>query len=145
MRQNGRSRIVAAAVAALVVGSLATPATADHRPGPCALHRAEGETVRKHMRDVIRCASLKWDTKGGPELAICIARRESGLLPTAGADGPFLGLYQHMRAYWRERFESWSRPGWDLKRTALNGRTNALVTMRMVATNGWGAWGGAKC
>jgi hypothetical protein len=145
MTRRRIARMVAVSAAVLVLGPLVTPASAHHRPGPCDFHRGADETVRKHMRDLIRCASERWETKGGPALAICIARRESGLQPTAGASGPFIGLFQHTRAYWRERYETWSWQGWDLKRTALNGRTNAIVTMRMVGNHGWGAWGGASC
>ena len=75
---------------------------------------------------------------GGKERAICIARRESGLDPSATSSptGEYLGLYQHDRDMWAARYDGYTQPVWELSRRALNGRTNAIVTIRMVADIG---------
>lgn len=129
---------------ALVLLSLlvpTTPALAHHREGPCDVHRREGETVRAHMKRTIRCAVDRWDVEGGSVTAICIADAESDLNPDAiGADGLYLGLYQHHADAWSERYDTWTRRRWELNEDALSGRTNAIVTIRMASANGWGPW-----
>jgi hypothetical protein len=138
------------AVTAALVGTIALwtapAALAHHRPGPCDIHLASGETIVHHSKELIRCAVAKWSVNGGAARAICIAKRESGLIPTAESpDGDFLGLFQHMRSAWPDRYDAWTWPGWELKTTALNGRTNAVVTIRMAHAGGWGAWGTLDC
>ena len=79
---------------------------------------------------------------GGATRAICIARRESGLDPTAtsGRPGQYLGPVPARRDFWPDRYEKYTRPAWELSPRALNGRTNAIVTIRMVvAIGGWKA------
>ncbi len=80
---------------------------------------------------------------GGTARAICIARRESGLNPSATSEptGRYRGLYQHDRDYWLSRYEEHTVATWELSRRALNGRTNAIVTVRMVSRAG--TWLGA--
>ncbi len=75
---------------------------------------------------------------GGTQRAICIARRESGLDPTATSQptGEYRGLYQHDRDFWPARYDKYTIPVWGLSPSALNGRTNAIVTIRMVADIG---------
>jgi hypothetical protein len=149
MDRPNRTRIGAPALliltAALVVG-LVPSAGARHRPGPCDIHLQPGETVVHHSKELIRCAVAKWPVRGGAARAICIADRESGLIPTAeSSGGDYLGLFQHMASAWEERYTSWTWPGWRLKDDALNGRSNAIVTIRMVNADGWGPWGGLGC
>lgn len=121
----------------------AGPALGDHRDGPCHLHQQEGETVRAHMKRIVRCAVERWEVPGGAEKAICIADAESDLNPEAvGAGGAYLGLYQHSAEAWPDRYATWTRRAWDLDDDALSGRTNAIVTVRMVNENGWGGWSG---
>lgn len=130
---------------ALVLG-LAPAAAAHHRSGPCDVHVLPGETVVHHSKELIRCAVRKWAVDGGAARAICIARRESGLIPTAeSAGGDYLGLFQHMASAWPDRYGAWALPGWNLKSSALNGRTNTIVTIRMVHDDGWGPWGALGC
>jgi hypothetical protein len=71
---------------------------------------------------------------GGKDRAICIARRESGLDPSATSSptGEYRGLFQHDRDMWPARYDGYTRPVWELSPKALNGRTNAIVTIRMV-------------
>lgn len=138
MRRKGR-RILLLLVAAAVLA--AAPASADHRAGPCDSHREDGETIRHFSKRLIVCAVDRFGpVRGGAERAICIARRESGLDPTATSEptGRYRGLYQHDRRFWDWRYDTYTRRVWDLSRWALNGRTNAIVTIRMVAD--FGAW-----
>jgi hypothetical protein len=124
---------------------LAAPiaAQAHHRSGPCDIHRRDGETVVSHSRRLIRCAAGRWEVPGGAAKAVCIADAESGLDPEAGGeDGEYLGLFQHSAEAWPGRYETWTRDAWELDENALSGRTNAIVTLRMVHADGWGPWEG---
>lgn len=136
-----------ALAAAAAMGTLvSSAASARHREGPCDPHRQEGETIQAHQRELIRCATNHWPVFGGYEKAVCIAKRESGLDPRAvSRDGKYLGLYQHAKRYWPGRYEAYTRRGWELNDSALVGRTNAIVSIRMAADVGWGAWRGTGC
>ena len=139
-----RAAVVALTVAVML--GLAPGASAHHRPGPCDIHLQPGETVVHHSKELIRCAVARWAVNGGATRAICIARRESGLIPTAeSSGGDYLGLFQHMASAWPDRYDAWTWPGWRLKSDALNGRTNTVVTIRMAHDGGWGAWGALDC
>ncbi len=149
MDGNKAGRAARAAVLALTI-CLATGATplaqAGAQPGPCPATLDEGETVRQNSRELIRCAVSRWSVPGGVQTALCIARRESGLLPWAeSGDGINKGLYQQHIDYWRANFGQYTRPVWQLKSNILNGRTNAIVSIRMAHTIGWGPWGGRAC
>jgi hypothetical protein len=147
----------AAAIAAtlgVTIAASALPAAAmvdrdrgqDDRPGPCPLVRGQDEGVRAFSIRIITCAAERWPVQGGPEKAICIADRESGLIPTAQSpSGMYLGLFQHSAEAWGDRYLEWTRESWQLKPNALNGRTNAIVTMRMANATGWGPWAGVGC
>ena len=139
----------AAAASAFVLMLLPFAATAAHAtdtPGPCAIPFADGETVRAHVKDLIRCAVDRWPVRGGATTAICIAKRESGLIPTAvSPSGVNLGLFQQHRDYWDANYDTYTRPRWELKHSALNGRTNTIVSIRMAADGGWRPWGGSDC
>jgi hypothetical protein len=155
MRRNRRIRLIAAVTGGALALSpfVAPPATASpvHRaeprvPGPCALVRENGEAVQDFSIRLITCAADKWPVEGGAEKAICIAERESGLIPTASSPtGMYVGLFQHSAADWPRRFDEWTRPGWRLKENPYNGRTNAIVTIRMANAEGWGPWEGVGC
>lgn len=131
-----------ATAAAVTVAALgAVPATAHHLPGPCDAHRLDGETVRAYSKRRIECAVERFGpVRGGLDRAVCIAKRESGLDPKAVSEptGRYRGLYQHDREYWAWRYDTYTKPAWELSRRALSGRTNAIVTIRMVAD--FGAW-----
>ena len=115
-------------------------------PGPCPLTRAPGEAIQDFSTHLITCAATRFPVPGGADKAICIAERESGLIPTASSPtGDYVGLFQHQAAAWPDRYTEWTRPAWQLKPSPLNGRTNAIVTMRMVNADGWGPWSGAGC
>ena len=120
----------------------AAPASAG--TGPCDITRKADETVRSKMKRLIVCATDRWDVRGGARRAICVADAESHLNPMAeSAGGDFVGLYQHMASAWPDHYETWTRPAWELNTDALSGRTNTIVTIRMVNANGWGPWRGA--
>ena len=126
----------------LVAGVASAPPAAAGT-GPCDLRRAEGESVRSFSRRLIRCATDRWEVPGGAEKAVCIADAESHLNPRATSAGrEYLGLFQHSAEAWPDRYETWTRPAWGLDESALSGRTNAIVTIRMVNEGGWGAWEG---
>lgn len=133
-------------------GSSASPSggTGDVAPpGPCALARNDGENVRSFSKRLIRCAVAHWPVRGGIDKAICVAKRESGLIPRAvSADGRYLGLYQHAKRYWPDRYRATTKPEWRLENDALNGRSAAVVTIRMVhrgGRDGWAPWRGRGC
>ncbi|HET7236791.1 MAG TPA: hypothetical protein VFK59_10215 [Actinomycetota bacterium] len=139
---RGSRRLLIAVLAGALLAP-AAPALAHHRPGPCDVHQREDETVQGQMRRIIRCAVERWEVPGGADKAVCIAAAESGLNPEAvSANGEYLGLYQHMAEAWPDRYREWTRPAWELSEDALSGRTNAIVTIRMVSENGWGPWSG---
>jgi hypothetical protein len=127
----------AIAVLALITGVLlgTTPVLAHHVPGPCDFHRRDDESTRAFAKRRIVCAVERFGpVPGGSDRAICIARRESGLYPSATSEptGEYRGLYQHDRDFWGWRYDTHTLPAWELSRRALNGRTNAIVTIRMV-------------
>ena len=96
------------------------------------------------MKRKIRCAvDLFGPVPGDAARAICIAKRESGLIPTAESPtGMYLGLFQQSAKMWPDRYVQWTDPTWKLSEKATNGRTNAIVTIRMVhAAAGWKAAG----
>ena len=114
--------------------------------GPCPLVRLEDEAIQAFSERLIECAATRWPVEGGAEKAICIAQRESGLIPTASSpSGMYVGLFQHSAADWSRRYDEWTRPSWRLKVNPYNGRTNAIVTIRMVNAEGWGPWAGVGC
>ena len=115
-----------------------TMTSLERASGPCALVRRDGESIRKLAKRHIRCAVREFGpVPGGAQRAVCIARRESGLLPKArSATGMYLGLFQHAASYWGVRYETWTETAWNLPPSALRGRTNAIVTVRMVADAG---------
>jgi hypothetical protein len=141
------SKLVLAALAtgtlalAAVVGPGSGRASGEARPGPCAIERRDGQSVASWMKAFIRCAVDKWAVPGGAAKAICIARAESGLNPKAtSSDGKYLGLFQHDADVWPDRYKAWTKGSWRLDPSALSGRTNTIVTIRMVNADGWGPW-----
>jgi hypothetical protein len=130
--------VALAAPVSMLIGS--TAAAVRTPPHPCDLPRRDGETIRHHSRRLIECAVGAYGpVTGGAPRAICIAKRESGLIPSASSKtGQYLGLYQHAATYWPDRFDTYTRNSWDLSSSALSGRSNAIVTVRMVhAMGGW--------
>lgn len=130
--------------ACLFAAATVVPASASHRDGPCGFHRRADEGIRHYSIRQIRCAvEVFGPVPGGADRAICIARRESRLRPDASSlTGMYLGLYQHAAEYWEWRYDTFTRRAWELPTSALRGRTNAIVAIRMVADAGtWRAAG----
>jgi hypothetical protein len=131
----------------LSLGLVVSPAEAHQgavaSSGPCQLIRGNSETVQAFSKRLITCAAGRWPTPGGAYRGICIADRESGLVPTATSPRrTYLGLFQHSSHDWPQRYQAWALPAWHLATSALNGRTNTIVTFRMVAAaGGWVAAG----
>jgi len=140
VQRSVRTVLVAILVASTPI-LLPPPAAAGRHPyHPCELTRRDGETVQHFSKRLIRCAVGAYGpVAGGATRAICIARRESGLIPSASSPKRrYLGLYQHSATYWPWRFDTYTRPSWMLASSALSGRSNAIVTVRMVhAFGGW--------
>jgi hypothetical protein len=143
LTRTGAAIAFALLLAGVVQGT--TPAAAQQLPPPCPLHRFEGETVQHFSKRRITCAVQRFGpVPGGARRAICIARRESGLDPSATSEptGLYRGLFQHDRTMWADRYDEYTVPWWELSPRALNGRTNAIVTIRMVVDAGtWRAAG----
>ena len=141
-----RLRVASLALAlalALPLPLLLSRALAADVPGPCYLTRLDGESIRAFSTRRITCAVERFGPiPGGVERAVCIADRESHLHPKATSEtGMYLGLYQHAAGYWPARYERMTNPDWELPESALNGRSNSIVTVRMVVRAG--AWGPA--
>ena len=139
-------RFLAAVVTLPLLISVTTPASSlpSTKSGPCHLSRRSSESVHHFTRRRISCAVDRFGpVGGGAARAICIAKRESGLDPTArSATGRYLGLYQHAKKLWPDRYKKWTQRSWDLSKRALSGRSNSIVTIRMVhAMGGWKAAG----
>jgi hypothetical protein len=137
-----RAVLVTLPLLAAVIG--VPTATAKPGVGPCDLAARDGESVTHLMKRKIACAADSFGpVPGGAARAICIAKRESGLNPTASSPtGQYLGLYQHAAVYWPDRYAKWTDKAWQLSSKAQNGRTNSIVTVRMVhAAGGWKAAG----
>jgi hypothetical protein len=155
MGRNRRIRATAIVAVSFALTPLALAGQAAASPlgrggvrvsGPCALARIDGETIQDFSIRIITCAANRWPVEGGAEKAICIARRESGLVPTASSPtGLYVGLFQHSAADWPRRYDEWTRPVWQLKENPYNGRTNAVVTMRIANAEGWVDWAGTGC
>ena len=140
------ARTIGTTLVTALVFAIAPAASAQHSPGPCAFHREEDVTVRQHSRDQIDCAVGKWDVPGGVAVALCIAKRESGLLPWAeSGDGMNKGLFQQHVNYWDGNYDTYTRRAWDMPKRILSGRTNTVVSIRMAHDIGWGPWGGRDC
>lgn len=137
MTRTGSHATVLLLLAGVLLGS--TPAAAHHLPGPCDFHRLVGQSEQAFSRRRISCAVERFGpVPGGSARAICIARRESGLDPSATSSptGRYRGLYQHDRDLWPGRYDRYALLAWELPRPALNGRTSAIVTIRMVVDHG---------
>jgi hypothetical protein len=140
------TRFLATVVTIPLILGLVTMAPTHAKPGvgPCDLSPRSGESVPHLMRRRITCAVDRFGpTGGGAHRAICIAKRESGLDPSAESEtGMYLGLFQQSAKMWPGRYKAWTRRSWQLSKNAKNGRTNAIVTIRMVrAAGGWKAAG----
>jgi hypothetical protein len=139
-------RLTAILVTLPLVAALLILPAAQAQPGvgPCDFTRRTGETIHHLMKRRITCAAERFGPiPGGAKRAICIAKRESGLDPSAtSATGMYLGLYQQAKKYWPDRYDAYTQTAWQLSGNAKNGRSNSVVTIRMVRRAGsWKAAG----
>ena len=135
-------RFLATVVTLPLILGLVTMAPTHAKPGvgPCDLTARSAEPVAHFMRRRIACSVDRFGpVGGGAARAICIARRESGLDPSAESKtGMYLGLFQQSAKMWPGRYRAWTRRSWHLSKNAKNGRSNAIVTIRMVHhAGGW--------
>jgi hypothetical protein len=121
------------------------PAEAHHRPGPASIHWHQRWVENRDTRPV---RALIWRaavTFGiSPSKALAVADCETGgtFAPNAGIGQPddYRGIFQHDRDYWPGRVRAFTKPWWHLRPGIFNARTQAVVSARMVAEHGWGAW-----
>jgi hypothetical protein len=131
--------------AVLIIGMLSglalvqAPTASAARRVPRDLCKYDWKRSDRQIKRTIRCAVRRWHVRGGARKAIRVARRESGFEHNAyNPAGPYLGVYQHVRAYWPRRARQMGMP----RRSAFNGRANVIVSIKMVHKHGWGPWGG---
>jgi hypothetical protein len=142
--------VAAALVLAVGVGGLAAapPAQAHHMPGPCDIHWWKAWHERHDVgpiKEIIRCAVAHWAVPGGPAFALAVAACESGFRPDAYGGGN-AGVYQHRIPYWEGRYDTYTRPRWQLWPSVYNGRTNVIVSIRWVhAMWSWSPWAAGAC
>lgn len=78
--------------------------------------------------------------------ALYIADRESNFDPFAwNRSSDCRGTFQHMYRYWTGRVDAYLYPSWFPNArwprvSAFHERANAIVTAKIVAGHGWGAW-----
>jgi hypothetical protein len=144
-RRRRRKALMAAVVVVLLM--LPGVAHAHHRPGPCDLHWWKAWSTRhdtEPIKDLIRCAAARWPVVGGASKALAVAGCESGFRPDAYGNGN-AGVFQHRLPYWPGRYDRFTYPSWHLFSSVYNGRTNVIVSIRMVHAGGWGPWEGGIC
>lgn len=119
-------------------GLQGTAGASQHRAQECR-YRGGGGYSDSDVKQTIRCAVHRWGVPGGYAKARCIAKRESGFNERE-VYTDHLGVYQHVRHYWPARFRAHRVKGWHLHPSALNARSNVVVSIRMAHAGGWGAW-----
>lgn len=94
---------------------------------------------RWHIIQLIRCAAHRWDSPGGRDKAVAVARCESNLRPRAYNPNGYAGLYQQATRYWSGRADLYGQPD----RSVYNARANIIVSVRMARSiRSWSAWAG---
>lgn len=140
-------KFAAAIVVAVLLVVPGSPVQAHHRPGPCSIHWLREWREHRNVepiRSLVKCAARRWPVPGGVRKALAVASCESHFEPDAYGNGN-AGVYQHRLRYWPGRYDDFTYPSWRLFESAYNGRTNVIVTMRMVHRYGWGPWEEGVC
>jgi hypothetical protein len=111
-------------------------------PSECRYARSDGRRgfTDREVQDTIRCDVRRWPVPGGAATALRIANCESGY--ETKTSGSYLGVYQFAPSTWssnRSRFRALGRR-WDLSWSALKGRANVTVAIKVASTTGWGPW-----
>lgn len=135
-------RAIVIALLACCWGSALNPATAGSRvkdPSVQCRYKRAGGWSDADVKATIKCAEHRWSVPGGSRKAISVARCESGFNEHSRYVG-HLGVYQHVARYWPARFRHWRVRRWHMHPSALNARSNVVISMRMVHTGGWGPW-----
>ena len=94
-----------------------------------------------------------WTQFDMQQTAVCVADRWNISLPKLRSvidcesnwsrfarNGDYRGLAQHDIDYWPERVRHADNPMLDLKPSIFNPRSQLIVTAKMAAGAGWGAW-----
>jgi len=102
--------------------------------------------TQDEVRYTIRCAVVRWPVPGGLDLALCIARRESGFNqfaanPTSSASG----VYQFVSGTWAGQISGRAQfvKDQNLGTSVFNARSNVLIAIRYAHMSwSWAPWGG---
>lgn len=127
-----------AVLALFLVGLLASPASAARAARVCT-QEAQGPAS---VKSLIQCMAPRLDLSTSH--ALYIAWRESHYQPWArNPSSGSCGVFQHMPRYWPGRVGHWYYgPRVAERMSCYNGRTNVLVSLRMMRDGGYGPWGG---
>jgi hypothetical protein len=123
----------------------ATPAAAyenhytHHQIDTCHMRRNDRFNDAE-VRDTIRCAARAFGVSVTKSLNV--AWCESKYKTDAYNSGGYAGVYQQSIRYWPPRQNAYDpgRGRWDIRESVRNGRSNVLVSIRMVRRGGWGPW-----
>lgn len=143
------TRIFVAALlaATCVTGAGHAMAAPKDRSRECRYQTLDGHRgwTPHEARLTIRCLAPRFAGVTASK-ALAIADRESGDQATAvNTSSGACGLFQHLPRYWPGRLVKVreARPRLlDIPESCLNARSNTLAAFRMVAADGWSAWGG---
>ena len=124
----------------------AAPSVAADRRAPCTGPRFRTDGVgpaveHRNARRVVNCAF--WHVAPRQiRKALAVADRESGFDAEAYNPSGAMGLFQHMRRYWRGRAMALPLALFPHRRTvgAFDARANAWAAAIMVRRGGWGPW-----
>ena len=140
-----RRRVLAAALAIPVIlgvapalAARATTAELGTRTVSSRICDFDWRESKREVKRLIRCAARHWESPGGANKALDIARCESGYNTDAYNPAGYAGVFQHAVHYWPDRADKWGFPD----RSVYNGRANIIVSIRMARSAGdWGLWG----
>lgn len=117
-----------------------------HQTPSCIFRYYDGNPTfdKSDVRATIRCAVRRWAVPGGLDMALYIARRESGL--NWNADNPYSsasGVYQFVDGTWFSQVSARRDfiKAQHLSTSVWNARANVLIAIRSAHGNGWGPWG----
>lgn len=109
-------------------------------------HVASASWTDREVRMTIRGAVRRWPVPGGVDMALSVARCESGFeARDSSPHSGYEGVYQQATAYWRSRLAAYDSPRWQLHDSVNNGRSNVIVSIRQAHAGGWGPWEAGAC
>jgi hypothetical protein len=132
--------LLAAAVVALALAAAAPAAASvqDH-PRVMACHRIllPAPHSKARIARFIKCAGRAWGAPAGAREWLKVAECESGLYWRAGgADGPYVGVYQHGLDKWPWVARHYLRPLGLRNLRWQNPEGNVIAAMRMARADG---------